>query len=389
MNIDKLADKYEDYIIKMRRHFHMNPELSKFEYKTSETIQEELDKLDIPYEVYIETGVIGRIKGAKPGKTVLLRADIDALEVQEANDHEYKSQVDGVMHACGHDAHIAMLLGAAHMLKEVQEDLAGEVILFFQPAEELASGAKDLMAASGIMDEVDAAFGEHVWQDLEVGQVSVEAGPRMAAADYFSIDVKGKSGHGSMPNQTIDALLAASAIVINLQQMSSRNVSPLDPFVITIGKLESGTRFNVISGSAFMEGTIRVFNNDIWQETESMVKRIAENTAAAYGARAQVHMDKVFGPTINNEVTSRIAQGAAEKITGAEVVEYEKTTGGEDFSYIAREVPSTFAFVGIRNDERGINSPHHSETFDLDEKALLIGAKLHAQFAIDFLNSED
>jgi len=389
MNVKDITKKYKDYIIEKRRYFHMNPEPSFNEYNTSKVVQEELKKLEIPFEIFAKTGIIATIKGKNPGKTVLLRADMDALEVCEKNNVSYKSQKEGLMHACGHDGHIAMLLGAAHVLNEIKNDISGEIKLFFQPAEEIAKGAKAVIEESKITDSIDATFAIHLWQGIPVGKISLESGARMAAADLFSIKVKGKSGHGSMPHETIDAVVVASAIVMNLQHLVSRNTNPLDTLVVTVGKLTAGTRHNIIAGEALLEGTIRSFSDEVWKKVPEQIERVVKNTAAAYDAEAEIDLVRATPPLVNNQDISNILKISAEKLYGEEVVtKYEKTPGGEDFAYFTQVVPGALAFVGIRNDEKGINSPHHNETFDMDEEALEMGANLYAQFAIDFLNSE-
>ena len=387
MNVKDITKKYKDYIIEKRRYFHMNPEPSFNEYNTSKVVQEELKKLEIPFEIFAKTGIIATIKGKNPGKTVLLRADMDALEVCEKNNVSYTSQKEGLMHACGHDGHIAMLLGAAHVLNEIKNDISGEIKLFFQPAEEIAKGAKAVIEESKITDSIDAAFAIHLWQGIPVGKISLESGARMAAADLFSIKVKGKSGHGSMPHETIDAVVVASAIVMNLQHLVSRNTNPLDTLVVTVGKLTAGTRHNIIAGEALLEGTIRSFSDEVWKKVPEQIERVVKNTAAAYDAEAEIDLVRATPPLVNNQDISNILKISAEKLYGEEVVtKYEKTPGGEDFAYFTQAVPGALAFVGIRNDEKGINSPHHNETFDMDEEALEMGANLYAQFAIDFLN---
>lgn len=389
MNIKNITKNYKDYIIEKRRYFHMNPEPSFNEYNTSKVIQDELKKLEIPFEIFAKTGIIATIKGANPGKTVLLRADMDALEVCEKNNVSYKSQKEGLMHACGHDGHIAMLLGATHVLNEIKNELSGEIKLFFQPAEETAQGAKAVIKESKITESIDAAFAIHLWQGVPVGKISLESGARMAAADLFSIKVKGKSGHGSMPHETIDAVVVASAIVMNLQHLVSRNTNPLDTLVVTVGKLSAGTRNNIIAGDAFLEGTIRSFSDEVWKKVPEQIERVVKNTAAAYGAEVEINLVRATPPLVNNQDISDILKTSAEKLYGKEVItKYEKTPGGEDFAYFTQVVPGALAFVGIRNDEKGINSPHHNETFDMDEEALEMGANLYVQFAIDFLNSK-
>ena len=389
MNVRDITKKYKDYIIEKRRYFHMNPEPSFNEYNTSKVIQEELTKIGIPFEIFAKTGIIATIKGKNLGKTVLLRADMDALEVCEKNNVNYKSQKEGLMHACGHDGHIAMLLGAAHVLNEIKNDISGEIKLFFQPAEEVAKGAKAVIEESRITDFIDAAFAIHLWQGIPVGKISLESGARMAAADMFSIKVKGKSGHGSMPHETVDAVVVASAIVMNLQHLVSRNTNPLDTLVVTVGKLTAGTRYNIIAGDALLEGTIRSFSDEVWKKVPKQLERVVKNTVATYGAEAEIDLFRATPPLVNNQDISDILKVSAEKLYSEEVViKYEKTPGGEDFAYFTQAAPGALAFVGIRNDEKGINSPHHNETFDMDEEALEMGTNLYVQFAVDFLNSK-
>ena len=389
MNVRDITKKYKDYIIEKRRYFHMNPEPSFNEYNTSKVIQEELTKIGIPFEIFAKTGIIATIKGKNLGKTVLLRADMDALEVCEKNNVNYKSQKEGLMHACGHDGHIAMLLGAAHVLNEIKNDISGEIKLFFQPAEEVAKGAKAVIEESRITDFIDAAFAIHLWQGIPVGKISLESGARMAAADMFSIKVKGKSGHGSMPHETVDAVVVASAIVMNLQHLVSRNTNPLDTLVVTVGKLTAGTRYNIIAGDALLEGTIRSFSDEVWKKVPKQLERVVKNTVATYGAEAEIDLFRATPPLVNNQDISDILKVSAEKLYSEEVViKYEKTPGGEDFAYFTQAAPGALAFVGIRNDEKGIKSPHHNETFDMDEEALEMGTNLYVQFAVDFLNSK-
>lgn len=388
MDIKKITEKYKDYILEKRRYFHMNPEPSFHEYNTSKVVQEELKKLNIPYIVAAKTGVIATIKGEKPGKTVLLRADMDALEVCEQNEVSYKSQKEGFMHACGHDGHTAMLLGAAHVLNDIKSEIKGEIKFLFQPAEEVAAGAKAMIEETKITDVIDAAFAIHLWQGVPVGKISLESGARMAAADMFTVKIKGKSGHGSMPQETIDTVVVGSALVMNLQHLVSRNTNPLDTLVVTVGKFEAGTRMNIIAGEAILEGTMRSFSDNVWKAIPEQFERVVNNTCATYGATAEINLVRATPPLVNDEKISEILKESATKLYGDEVlIKYEKTPGGEDFAYFTQKVPGALAFVGIRNDEKGINAPHHNERFDMDESALEIGTNLYVQFAIDFLNS--
>jgi len=388
MNISELSNKYKQYVIDMRREFHMYPEPSFKEFRTSKRIKEELEKMGINCKAVAETGVEAVIQGGKPGKTVALRADIDALEMQELNDVPYKSKTDGLMHGCGHDGHAAMLLGAAKILNEVKDEICGKVKLIFQPAEEIAQGANK-MIQEGVMEGVDGVFGIHLWSAIESGTVSIEAGPRMAATDLFNITVKGKGGHGSMPNQGIDAVVAASSIVMNLQSIVSRETSPLESVVVSVGKIVSGTRFNIIASEAELIGGTRCFNKELRQELPKIIERIAKNTAASYRAEAELEYKFSTGPVINDEVPVNIGQGAVEKLLGKDaLVHFEKITGGEDFAYYLEKAPGALAFVGIGNKEKDTYQAHHHGKFNMDEEALEIGCALYAQFAVDFLQYE-
>ena len=387
MNTNEHAAPYKDYVVEMRRHFHMNPELSLEEYETTEFVAKELDKIGVPYERLTKTGLIATIQGKSSGKTVALRSDMDALNVTQKNDVSYKSKNEGKMHACGHDAHTAILLGAAQILNDMKDTFQGTVNLVFQPAEEVAAGAKDLMAAGDWYSKVDNFFGAHVWSGLESGKVSVEAGQRMAAADLFKIKVTGKSGHGSMPHQTVDSVVVASAIVLNLQTLVSREYSPLDALVITVGSIHSGNRFNVIAGSAELEGTVRYFTREIAGTIEDSMRRVIESTAAMYRCEATLEYSYVTPPLINEESSSAIAYEAALKTHGAEnISKLEKTTGGEDFAYYLKDKPGCFAFIGTKNVEKKTDVAHHNENFDIDEDALIAGSALYAEYAMTYLS---
>lgn len=386
MKVRNLAREYKEYVINLRREFHMYPEASWQEIRTSGRIKEELTKMGIPFKEMAKTGVMAIIKGKHEGKTVALRADMDALQVKELNEVSYCSKNHGIMHACGHDGHTAMLLGAAKILNGMKDDIKGTVRLLFQPAEEMAQGAQ-AMVDEGCMEGVDEVFGIHLWSDLEYGKISVEAGPRMASADMFKIKVKGKGGHGSLPHQGIDAVVAASSIVMDLQSVVSREISPLEAAVVSVGVFNSGTRFNVISSEAVLEGTTRCFNPEIREKFPKIMERIIKNTAASY--RADAILEYTFGtpPTINDEPSSERAAKAVEKLCGSQAVSLmEKVTGGEDFAVYLKKAPGIIAFVGVRNEDKGCNYPQHHERFNIDEDALEMGAALYAQYAIDFLN---
>lgn len=389
MNVKTLSAKYKDYVINLRRHFHSYPEPSLKEFKTCEKIQEELKKLNIPYITTAGTGIIASIKGPISGKTIALRADIDALEICEKNEVPYKSKNAGYMHACGHDGHTASLLGAAHILKELQNDINGTVILIFQPAEENGKGSS-LIINEGILKNVDEIFGIHVISDIECGKISVEAGPVMASSDSFKITVNGKGGHGAKPAQTIDALVAASAVVVNLQSLISREIDTLEPAVMSIGTFNSGTSYNIIASQAVLEGTVRCFNDDIRQKISYAIERIASNTANAY--RACVSMDYKFlvRPVINTAASSALAKKSVEKILSKDaVIKADKLLIAEDFSKYLELIPGAFAFVGARNEKKEACFAHHNDRFNIDEDCLEIASALYAQYALDYLAEKE
>ena len=381
-NIEMLGKKYSDYMVEMRRYFHENPEPSSEEYNTSAKIKSELDKMGIPYISMAGTGVIGTITGVKPGKTVALRADMDALQVNECTGLPFASKKEGLMHACGHDGHIASLLGAAKILNEIKDEIHGTVKLFFQPAEETAQGAKK-MIEEGALEGVDGVFGIHLWADIELGKISVEAGPRMASTDLFRIKVTGKGGHGSLPHQGVDAVVVGSAIVMNLQSIVSREISPLEPAVVSVGQIKSGSRFNVIAPDAFMDGTTRAFSAEVRGKFHSMIDRIAKNTAEAYRATAVTEYEYLVPVTINDERCSAIAEEAVRETFGEEALtKFPKITGSEDFSYFSNEREGVLCFVGTGTENY---YPHHHPKFAVDERALPISASMYAAYAVNYL----
>ena len=381
-NIEMLGKKYSDYMVEMRRYFHENPEPSSEEYNTSAKIKSELDKMGIPYISIAGTGVIGTITGVKPGKTVALRADMDALQVNECTGLPFASKKEGLMHACGHDGHIASLLGAAKILNEIKDEIHGTVKLFFQPAEETAQGAKK-MIEEGALEGVDGVFGIHLWADIELGKISVEAGPRMASTDLFRIKVTGKGGHGSLPHQGVDAVVVGSAIVMNLQSIVSREISPLEPAVVSVGQIKSGSRFNVIAPDAFMDGTTRAFSAEVRGKFHSMIDRIAKNTAEAYRATAVTEYEYLVPVTINDERCSKIAEEAVRETFGEEALtKFPKITGSEDFSYFSNEREGVLCFVGTGTENY---YPHHHPKFAVDERALPISASMYAAYTVNYL----
>lgn len=377
------AKAYEDYIINLRRYFHENPELGWNEFNTSKKIKEELTKLGIPFVSVAKTGVIAKIEGLNEGPTIGLRSDMDALNIQEETNCEYMSRNPGVMHACGHDGHMAMLLGAARIINESRSELRGTVKIIFQPAEEIIEGAKKVID-SGELDDLDAIYAIHLWPDIDSGKMSIEVGPRMASADRFTMKVLGKSGHGSTPHLTIDALVVASAILLNLQSIVSREIDPLEPTVISVGKLIAGNKYNIIANEAIMEGTTRCFNRSIRENLPNMINRIATHTAESY--RSTVEFEYFYGtpPTINSENTTIHAIEAATKLFGKQsLCSLTKVMGGEDFAMYLEKTPGTIIFLGVKNSNI-TTYPFHHEKYNIDESVLYKGAALLSQIALDY-----
>ena len=380
-DIKSLAKEVWPFVVEMRRDFHRHPEPSYHEFRTTDRIAEELDKMGIPYRRFEPTGLLGEIVGGKPGKCIALRADIDALSVKENTGLEYASENEGFMHACGHDTHAAMLLGAAKILSAVKDELCGTVKLMFQPAEELGSGAKTIIA-QGALEGVDAAFGMHIFSQAPAGVVCMTPGVILPAADSYKLCVEGVTCHGAEPNRGVDATVAAAAIVMNLQTIASREFSPLEPVVVTVGSLHSGTRFNVVSNHAELEGTVRLFDEEMHRQIPGMMERIAKDTASAFRCTASLEYNLLCDMLVNEPEMTAIATGAIEKVVGAgNVAPFRRTMGGEDFSAYTHIIPCAFAGLG-----GGGEAPQHSHMFCIDETAMENGTATYAQVAWDYLN---
>lgn len=378
MNIIQEVNQARERIVKYRQDLHRCPETAFEEYETTAYIKRQLDAMGISYTPLYPTGIVAKIGEGRI--SAALRADIDALKVKEETECPFSSEHQGYMHACGHDGHAAILLGAAGILKEHEKELSKKVFLVFQPAEETAQGAK-LVLESGLLEDVKEIFGLHIFSGIEAGKISLEAGPRMAATDWFSIDIRGKSGHAGKPHLCTDASVIAAATVMNLQTIVSRNTDPLDSAVVTVGKMTSGTARNVISGSARIEGTVRTFS----EETERMVKErvieIAAGTAGQLGGEAAVdYPPSSHPPLINGESTVERAMRGAEKIfSEKDFVHVPPMMLGEDYSNYLKKIPGAFAFVGGGKDQ----FPNHHGRFDMDEKALISGVKLMLAYVME------
>jgi amidohydrolase len=387
--VKEAIQRYNEELTEIRRKLHSEPELSWEEVNTSAFVSEYLENLGISHRKTEPTGVIAEIKGGKAGKTVALRADMDALSVVELNkDLPYASKEEGKMHACGHDAHTAMLLIAAKALNDIKDELTGNVRLIFQPAEEVATGAKE-MVKQGAVEGVDHAFGIHIWSQMPTHKVACSPGPSFASADIFTVTFKGRGGHGAMPHDCIDASIVASSFVMNVQSVVSRTIDPQHPAVVTVGKMDVGTRFNVIAENAVIEGTVRCFDPETRDHIEKQLQVYAENVANIYGATAEVDYIRGTQAVINDEDSAKLVQKVASEAFGEEAVYDEKPTmGGEDFSFYLDEVPGSFALVGAGNPDKDTEWAHHHGKFNVDEDALATGAELYAQFAWAYLNEE-
>lgn len=375
-------------LVALRRDFHRHPELSLREIRTARVIEAELDKLGISHSRVGETGVLGILDGRGPGGGVIaLRADIDALPVQEENDADYRSETDGIMHACGHDAHITCLLGAAKALAERREQFGGQVRFLFQQAEEIGKGALQFLEA-GALEGAERVFGLHCAPDLPVGTIGVTPGLNNAAVDLFRISVQGESAHVSSPHLGADALYAASQIVVALQGLAARRISPTEPVILGVGKLNAGTAYNAVAAHAVLEGTTRTISPETRTRIRGWIDQTAREVAALSGATAQVSWDGVSSALINDPRTSREVARAAGQLGEDVTVITDRPMAmiGDDFAEFMFSVPGCYAFLGTSDPKRpGTCHNIHSDKFDLDEDALVLGAVLHAQYALWWL----
>jgi amidohydrolase len=395
--IFELANKQKEELTALRQDFHARPELSWQEVETSKKIEKRLQ--DLGFENIRRgfkgtgSGVVADITGGGPAgkegpRCVALRADIDALPIQEENSLDYASKTEGVMHACGHDAHATILLGAAKILAEIKERFSGKVRLIFQPAEEAGndSGAP-AMIKEGALDGVDAIGGLHVWSQLPVGVFATRSGPLMASADIWEVILQGQGGHGAMPHLAVDPTVAAGHLITMLQTVVSRETDPLESVVVSIGKIESGNAPNVIPDKATMRGNIRTTNRKTRSEMEGKVKRIVDGVAQAMRCSAKTIYTPIYPVTINDaELTDLYRQTAVHLFGKDKVEEHPIIMGSEDFSYYGEKVPATFAILGIGDEKAGTNRAHHSPHFNANDEALAGGAALLSSFALNYLS---
>ncbi|SES19624.1 M20 family metallopeptidase [Psychrobacillus sp. OK032] len=380
---EKLDSAFEE-MVEIRRYLHMHPEVSFKETKTAQYIQDFYTNLEIPFQANVGgNGVVARVKGALPGKTVALRADFDALPIQDEKDVPYKSTVDGVMHACGHDGHTATLLILARTINELKDQLAGEYVFIHQHAEEYAPGGAKPMIEAGCLEGVDAIFGTHLWSLYPLGTIEYKSGPIMAAADRFEITIQGQGGHGANPHQAKDAIVVASQLVVNLQQLVARRVDPTQSAVLSVGSFVAENAFNIIADTAKLAGTVRTFDADVRDLMERELERVIEGTCLAADCTYSFVFDRGYTPVINHEEETEFLATVAKDVPGVDLVkESELLMIGEDFGYYMEVVPGTFFFTGAM--PQGEVFPHHSPKFDFDERAMLIAAKTLGTAAIQY-----
>lgn len=374
---DSIDDHYAE-TVDIRRYLHQYPEVSFEEFKTAQYIADFYKKLDIPYEMNIGgNGVIATLQGALPGKTVALRADFDALPIQDEKSVPYKSTNPGVMHACGHDGHTASLLTLAKVMKEFQNELIGTIVFVHQHAEEFAPGGAKPIIETGKLDHVDAVFGNHLWATTPVGRVETRTGPLMAGADRIELIVQGKGGHGAFPHEAKDAIVIGAEIVTKLQSIVSRKVDPLKPAVITIGRFDAGTTFNVIADKATIIGTVRYFDKEVQQLIMTEIENVVKGISIANDVICKLDYITGYPPVINHEAETDILFAAREKIKEVDTsneTPFSPQMGGEDFAYYLQHKPGAFFFTGAKIE--GQNYPHHHPMFDIDERSLPIAAKM-------------
>jgi len=411
----QVTPELDAWLRETRRYLHMNPELSLQETNTARFVAGHLRELGIEHRTGVGgdgrslfmsrealaaagvepgpttggTGVVGLIRGRRPGKTVLLRADMDALPIEEENDVPYRSTRAGVMHACGHDVHTTILLGVAEVLNGLRDEFDGTVKLMFQPAEEGPGGAI-AMIHDGVLDDppVDAAIALHVGVDCEPGQIAVSPGPATAAADTVKIEVTGRGGHAAAPHNAVDTVVVAAHILIALQTIVSREVSPLESAVVTFGAIHSGSANNVIPQTAVLEGTVRTYTAAVRDHIERRIAEIASGVASAMRAEAKTTYLRGYPPMYNDPAVTEIVRSAAAEVLGAEnVLDRAPLMAGEDMAFIAERVPTCMFGLGVRNTERGIVYPPHHPRFDADEDALAVGVKTMVAAALRYLGS--
>ncbi len=392
--IKKRAGEYHQEVVSLRRTIHANPELAFEEFETARLVSSYLQKHGIEHRTGVaKTGVVGLIRGRNPGsRTVALRADMDALPIEEKNEVDYRSAQAGKMHACGHDVHTASLLGTARILQELRDQFEGTVKLIFQPSEEKYPGGAKVMISEGVLEDPAPAviFGQHVFPELEAGKVGMKGGKYMASTDEIYLTVKGKGGHGAIPHKTVDPVLIASHLVVALQQVVSRNASPALPTVLSFGRFIAEGQTNIIPDEVRLSGIMRTFDEAWRTEMKARITGLSKGLAESMGGTCDVFIDTGYPYLVNDPDTTRKAhEHAAEYLGGEQVVELELRTTAEDFAYFSQQVPGCFYRLGTRNEAAGITSNLHTATFNVDETSLRTGMGLMAWLTIRALGDHD
>jgi amidohydrolase len=388
-NFKTEAEALREQLVAWRRDFHAHPELGFQEHRSARIVAEQLRELGYRVQTGVaNTGVVGLLEGGRPGPVVMVRVDMDALPITEANETEYGSQHPGVMHACGHDGHIAIGLGVAMLAAKYREKMAGTLKLVFQPAEE-GDGGAEMMVEEGVLENPrpDVVLATHVWNGKPVGTIHVTPGAVMAAAEKWACTVRGKGGHGAMPHLTVDPIVAASNIVIALQTIVSRNVSPLETAVVTVAAIQGGQAFNVIPSQVDLGGTIRTYSPEVRETVTRRMREVIEGVASAHNATTELEITLMTPAVINDAEVTEVVRAAAEAVVGPEnVFSGERTMGSEDAAFFTQEAPGCYFFLGSADAERGLDAPHHNPRFDFDEDALPLGVAILMQALAHYLS---
>jgi amidohydrolase len=386
MSASATVESVREDVIGWRRYLHQHPERSFHEERTAQFIVDTLASFGgLEISRPTATSVVARLIGPNPGPVLAIRADIDALPIEERNTHDFVSQNPGTMHACGHDGHTAMLLGAVKVLVGQRDAIRGEVRFIFQHAEELYPGGAEELVNAGVMDDVDMVIGAHLWSPLAVGKVGVKSGSLMAAPDIVRITISGSGGHAAIPQQTIDPIAVAAQVITNLQHIVARNIDPLQPSVLSITRIAGGTTHNVIPSEVELEGTVRTFDEELRTQMPKLIERILAGVTSAHGASYTLQYERGYRPVVNDERPTELLRRAVVNALGADALtEAIPAMVGEDFSAYQQRAPGTFFFVGARCEERGIIHPHHHDCFDVDERALDNGTRIFVAAALAF-----
>lgn len=385
--VDKLIEQVQEDVITWRRHLHKHPELSFQEEKTAQFVYDTLCALgNLEVSRPTKTSVMARLIGSRPGKVVALRADMDALALQEENNFDFASQNAGVMHACGHDGHTAMLLGTATVLSQLEDQIQGEVRFLFQHAEEMPPGGSRELIKAGAMSGVDSILGLHVMSHIPTGKIGIVYGPAMASSDTFDATIQGRGGHASQPHFTVDPVAVGAQVVTNLQHIVSRSLDPLEKLVVSVTTFHSGTANNIIPDTATMQGSVRSFSKDVRQQAVEQIDKIFSGITAAHGASYTLDYHYGYDSVNNDTAITKIVEGTAEQLWGKQsVVEMTPLMGGEDFSFYLNEAPGCFVFIGTGNPAEGTVYPMHHPKFTINEPSLMIGVKLSVHAALKLL----